>query len=203
MTILKTLLLMGVSYLLGSVPFSYLIARTQGVDLRTVGSGNLGAGNVWRNCGFKPFLATIVLDILKGAAMPLVAMRALKLPPLSVVLAGGCAMLGHTFSLYMNFRGGKAVATAGGVLLAVFPSGVLAAAASWFAAVFVTRITSVGSLVGAAVAVVSALAMAAKGRLDRVYAAFVCVAGAMVFVLHRSNIKRLLQGTESRVQKLF
>jgi glycerol-3-phosphate acyltransferase PlsY len=203
MNALKTVLMMGLSYLLGSVPFSYLVARARGVDLRTVGSGNIGGGNVWRACGFGPFLVAITGDILKGMAVPMLVMRQLKLSPLSVVLTGASAMLGHTFSLFMGFKGGKAVATGGGVLLAIFPPGILLGAVSWFAAVFVTRITSVGSLMAATVAVVSALVAAARGRLERVYAGFICAAGAMVFFLHRENIRRLLAGTENRVKKLF
>lgn len=203
MTTLKTVLAASISYVLGSIPFSFLVAHARGVDLRTTGSGNLGAGNVWRNCGFWPFLVTIVCDILKGAAMPLVAMHALKLPPLSVVLVGAGAVVGHAFSVFMGFRGGKAVATSGGVLLAIFPRGVLAAALSWFAAVFVTRITSVGSLVGASVAATAAIVAASKGRLERVYAGFTCTAAVAVIILHRTNIKRLLQGREHRLKKLF
>lgn len=203
MTTRKTLLLVLLAYLLGSVPFSYLVARARGVDLRKVGSGNIGGGNVWRSCGFGAFLVAITLDILKGTALPLVAIRVFRLPPLSVVLAGAGAMLGHTFPLFLRFKGGKAVATGGGVLLSIFPVGVLLAACAWFASVFITRITSVGSLVAAGVAVVSALVAAARGRLEPVYAGFICAAGGMVVFLHRSNIRRLLDGTENRVQKLF
>jgi glycerol-3-phosphate acyltransferase PlsY len=203
MKVVQSLLLAGLAYLLGSVPFSYLVARARGVDLRTTGSGNIGGGNVWRTCGFGPFLVAITLDIAKGATLPLLAMRGLKLPPLAVVLTGAGAMLGHSFSLFMGFRGGKAVATGGGVLLAIFPPGILAGAASWFVTVFFVRITSVGSLVAATVAVMTALVAAARKQLEPIYALFVCAAGGMVIFLHRANIRRLLEGTENRVEKLF
>lgn len=199
----KTLLLVGLSYLLGAVPFSYLVARTRGVDLRTVGSGNLGSGNVWRACGFKPFLVTIVLDVLKGATVPLIARHRLRLPPLSVVLTGISAMLGHTFPVYMRFKGGKAAATGAGVLLAIFPVGMVLSLVAWFGAVFVTRITSVGTLLASAVALVSALIAAVQGRLERVYAFFIVLGVGLVVFLHRANIKRLREGTENRLEKLF
>ncbi len=118
---LQTILLAVASYLLGSIPFSYLVARARGVDLRKVGSGNIGGANVWRTCGFGPFLVAVLLDIAKGTAMPLVAGYGLGLNEWSVVLIGLAAILGHTRSIFMGFQGGKAVATSGGVLLATAP----------------------------------------------------------------------------------
>lgn len=198
-----TLVLMVLAYIAGSVPFSYLVARSQGVDLREVGSGNIGAGNVWRSCGFKPFLAAITLDILKGTLLPLLAIHRFKLPPVAVVLTGACAMLGHAFPVFMRFKGGKAVATGGGVLLAIFPLGTTLGAASWFIIAFLSRITSLASLTATAVVAVLALTAAARGRLEATYAGFICAAGAVVVFLHRANIRRLLAGKENRVQKLF
>jgi glycerol-3-phosphate acyltransferase PlsY len=112
-------------------------------------------------------------------------------------------MLGHARSVFMGFRGGKAVATTGGVLLAIFPRGIGAAALAWFGAVLATRITSVGSLTAAAVAAVLALVEQARGRLEGVYAGFVCLAAAVLVVLHRANIQRLLEGRENRLKKFF
>jgi glycerol-3-phosphate acyltransferase PlsY len=198
-----TLVLMLLSYLLGAVPFSFLVARACGVDLRRVGSGNIGSGNVWRSCGFRPFLLAFALDALKGAALPLLAIRRFHLSPLSVILVGASAMLGHTCSVFLRFKGGKAVATSAGVLLVIFPRGILAAAATWIALVVATRITSVGSLGGAGVVIVLALIAAARRRLHPLYAAFACAAGVVVVVLHRTNIQRLRDGTENRLQKLF
>jgi glycerol-3-phosphate acyltransferase PlsY len=120
----------------------------------------------------------------------------------SVVLVGAGAMLGHARSIFMGFRGGKAVATTGGVLLAIFPRGIGAAALSWFEAVLVTRITRVGSLTAAVVATVLALVEQGRGRLERVYAGFVCAAAVVVVVLHRANMQCLLEGRENRL-KIF
>ncbi len=198
MRIIKTLLLVLGAYLLGAVPFSYLVARAHGIDLRRVGSGNLGAGNVWRNVGFPAFLMAFTLDMLKGVAFTALARR-LALPPLSVVLTGLAAMLGHTFPAYMGFKGGKAVATTGGVLLVIFPQGTLLGAVVWGASVATTRITSVASLLATTAVVAAAVAASIRGRLDRVYAGFVAVAGVLIFVLHRANLRRLLAGTEPRI----
>ncbi len=196
----RTARLTAGSYLLGAVPFSYLVARARGVDLRRVGSGNIGSANVWRSCGFKPFLAAVSLDILKGAAMPLVAIHALRMPPLAVVVVGAGAMAGHTYPVFLAFKGGKAVATSAGVLLAIYPQGTLIGAGVWGALLRLTRISSVGSLSAAAVVVGSSLVRAGQGRLHPVYAAFITAAGAAIVYLHRANIKRLIDGTENRFQ---
>lgn len=202
MDIVLALTLIVASYLLGSVPFSYLVARARGVDLRKVGSGNIGGANVWRSCGFRPFLVATTLDVLKGAALPLVAIYALSLPPVTVILIGLTAVLGHTFSLFMGFKGGKAVATSGGVLLAIFPLGTLIGIVAWICAFALTRISSVGSLTAASVVMITALVMLALGRLDLAYVFFTCTAAVLIVYLHRENIQRLRAGTENRFQKL-
>src|SRR5215207_912219 len=118
--LLVAALLVG-AYLSGSIPFSYLVARAKGVDLQKVGSGNIGGANVWRACGFGPFLVAAACDILKGMLPTLAALRLLPGDPGAVILVGIAAILGHTFSLFLRFKGGKAVATSSGVLLAIFP----------------------------------------------------------------------------------
>lgn len=199
----QTILLTIASYLLGSVPFSYLVARACGVDLRTVGSGNIGGANVWRSCGFGPFLVAVLLDIAKGAALPLVAIHWFGLNDLAVLLIGAAAILGHTFSIFMRFKGGKAVATSGGVLLAVFPLVVLVCLITWVIAFGITRMSSVGSLMAAVVAVAFAAIMLLLGQVPLAYAVFTCLAATLIIVLHRQNIQRLMQGKENRFQKLW
>lgn len=200
---MMTLILMGLAYLVGSIPFSYLVARVNGIDLRTVGSGNIGAANVWRSCGFRSFLAAIVLDFCKGAILPLVAIHRLGLPPVAVILIGAGAMLGHTFPLFLGFKGGKAVATGGGVLLAVFPLAVLVGLLTWAVTLQVVRISSVASLTAAVTVVIVALVTLARGSIAPEYALFICAAAMLVFFLHRSNIQRLLAGEENRFQRLW
>lgn len=200
--ILLTIGLMLGGYVLGSVPFSFLVAKSRGIDLRTVGSGNVGGSNVWRNVGFGPFLFAVAGDLLKGTLPTYLAMN-LQLPAYAVVLVGLSAILGHTFSLFLRFKGGKAVATSGGVLLAMSPLIVAIALAVW-AIVFVTvRISSVASLSGALTAVIVATVAYAQGTLPLAYMVFVYIAVAVIFYLHRENIRKLSQGKENRFSKLF
>ncbi len=193
---------MTMAYLFGSIPFSFLVAQTQGVDLRIVGSGNIGSANVWRSCGFKAFLVAIVLDFLKGAIPTYIAIYSLALSPVAVILIGASAILGHTFPVFMRFKGGKAVATSGGVLLAVFPAAMIIGAITWAIILRLVRISSVASLTAASVVVVMTLITFAAGNMEPVYAGFICAAAVLVLVLHRSNIQRLLAGEENRFQQL-
>lgn len=191
------------AYLVGSIPFSLLVARARGVDLRTVGSGSIGASNVWRNCGFGPFLLAMSLDVLKGFLPTLMAVQVAQLPPAAVVLVGMAAILGHTFSLYLGFKGGKAVATSTGVLLASAPVLIAVGLAVWMSAFAASRMASVASLAGITVVTIMATIMFALGQLPLAYAGLVWLAACLIVYLHRSNIQRLRAGTESRFQKLW
>lgn len=198
---LLALALLPAGYLLGAVPFSFLVARARGVDLRTVGSGNIGGANVWRSCGFGPFLVAAALDLLKGFA-PAYAALALGLGPLAAVLAGAAAIVGHTRSVFLGFRGGKAVATSGGVLLAVAPLLLLVGLLAWVAGFAATRISAVGSLSAAGAVLLAATALFAAGQLPAATLGFVWLVGLAVVALHRSNIARLRAGTENRFSSL-
>lgn len=202
-TLDRTIAMTGLSYLLGSVPFSYLVARARGVDLRQVGSGNIGSSNVWRSCGFKPFLAALTCDLLKGAGLPYLAARKYRLPPIAVILVGTGAMLGHTFPLFMRFKGGKAVATGAGVLLVIFPEALLLGASVWGGMLALTRISSVSSLSAVGVVAATTLLRLHQQKISPVYAGFILAASAGIVYLHRSNIKRLVEGRENRFQKLL
>jgi glycerol-3-phosphate acyltransferase PlsY len=198
-----TLMLIVLAYLLGSVPFSFLVARMRGVDLRTVGSGNIGGANVWRTVGFGPFLAAATLDMLKGMLPALAALHWARLPAGLVVLVGAAAILGHTFPLFLHFRGGKAVATSGGVLLALVPLLVLAGLVAWVLGFAATRMSAVGSLTAAAVVLLLGTILFLSGSMPLAYAVFIwCVVGFVVY-LHRANIQRLRAGRENRFEKLF
>jgi len=182
-------------YLLGSLPFGYWLPRwIAGVDIRTVGSGNTGATNVWRTQGFKLGLAVAALDIAKGAAAALLA-RWLA-DDLVAVLAGLAAMAGHYRPVFLWFsRGGKAVATLGGVGLALAPLATLAAAVVWIAVFLVFRYASVASLVAALTLPLFALLFGASVPV----LVFTVAAGVAVIVLHRGNIRRLRSGTEHKI----
>ncbi|GAB4193857.1 MAG: glycerol-3-phosphate 1-O-acyltransferase PlsY [Roseiflexaceae bacterium] len=196
--VMRTIALMAMAYLAGSIPFSFLVAKAWGVDLRTVGSGNIGGANVWRNCGFGAFLMAVAGDLGKGLLPVLAALHVAGLGPVEVILVGVCSILGHTFPLFLNFRGGKAVATSGGVLLAVAPLLMLIGLVAWALAFAVVRISSVGSLTAAATVAVAAGVLLAVGQLDVVYAVFVWTVVALIVYLHRENIQRLRAGTENR-----
>jgi len=195
-------LLVG-GYLSGSIPFSYLVARSRGVDLRQVGSGNVGGANVWRACGFGPFLVAAALDILKGYLPTLAGLWLFPDQPTVVVLVGIAAILGHTFPIFLNFKGGKAVATSAGVLLAITPLLVPLGIGAWALAFAITRISSVASLTAAVVEIISGTILYLTGSVPLAYALFIWLTALFVVYLHRSNIQRLLAGTESRFEKLF
>jgi acyl phosphate:glycerol-3-phosphate acyltransferase len=188
--------LVALGYLLGSLPFGYWLPRlVSGVDIRTVGSGNTGATNVWRALGFKLGLSVALLDIAKGAAAALVA-RWLA-DDLVAVLAGVGAMIGHWRPLFLGFaKGGKMVATIGGVGLALAFFATLAGAGLWIAVFLLTRYASIASIVASATLPLFAFLFGASAPV----LVFTFAAALAVLVLHRGNIKRLRAGTENRFQ---
>jgi len=184
------------AYLLGAVPSSYLLARWMGgLDLRTVGSRNLGATNLYRVLGWKAAIPAAAFDVAKGAVPVVLAVRTGVGPSWWPLAVGLAAVLGHVYSPFVGFRGGKGVATAAGVFLALAPAPLGVAAVVWVSLLKATGYMSVASMTGA---VAFAVAMPLL-RADR---PSLIVAGGLVcaFILftHRSNIRRLLAGTESR-----
>jgi glycerol-3-phosphate acyltransferase PlsY len=190
----SAVVLVAVGYLLGSMPWGYWVPRVlAGVDIRTLGSGNPGATNVWRTLGFKLGLTVALLDIAKGLAAALLG-RWLG-DDLVGVLAGVAAMVGHWRPLFLGFaKAGKTVATTGGVGLAVAPFAALAAAAVWIAIFFATRYASIASMAAAISLPLFAVIFGASWPV----LAFTGGAAAAIIVLHRGNIARLARGTESR-----
>jgi glycerol-3-phosphate acyltransferase PlsY len=188
-------LVLVVAYLLGSIPFAYLAGRLNGVDLRTVGSGNLGATNVFRTLGRTVGIAVMVLDIAKGAFAVLIAQWVVG-GPWWPIAAGALAILGHVFPVWTGFKGGKGVAVGAGALIGLVPaaSGVLIVL--WVLIVILTRYVSVASIVCALAAAPLAWAFGAPWS----YVAFIGLAGLFVIIKHRENIQRLLAGTENRIQ---
>jgi glycerol-3-phosphate acyltransferase PlsY len=187
------LLILG-GYLLGSMPWGYWLPRlVTGVNIRKIGSGNTGAANVWRTQGFKLGLSVALLDVAKGLAAALLGVWLGS--ELIGLLAGIAALVGHWRPLFIGFsRGGKIVATTGGVALALAPFATLAAAGVWVVTFLVTRYTSVASLLSAATLPLFAILFGASWLV----VAFAAGAGVAIFVLHRANIGRLLNRTENR-----
>jgi len=181
-------------YLLGSIPFGVVITRTAGAgDVRDIGSGNIGATNVLRTGRKDLALATLLLDAGKGAVALLLARHFLHSEAAGAI-AGGAAFLGHLFPIWLGFKGGKGVATGGGVLLAAAWWMGLGAALVWLAVAVVTRISSAAAMAACAAAPVIAVV---AGRWD--LALFSAGIAALVAWRHKTNLGRLLAGTEPRI----
>jgi glycerol-3-phosphate acyltransferase PlsY len=197
-----------IAYLVGSLPFGFLIARyVAGVDIRKSGSGNIGATNVARVLGKKLGIAVLVLDCLKGALPTLI------LPPVLTdsatfrlhlaVLSGTAAILGHMFPCWLKFHGGKGVATALGVALALGPLSTAAAFVVFVLCVALTRIVSLGSILAACTfcgVELWQLRPTPFGDETWSLAAFSTLVPLLIILRHRSNLARLLRGTEPRFQ---
>lgn len=182
------------AYLLGSIPFSFLVARREGVDVRAVGSGNVGATNVMRNVGRAAGLLAFVLDFAKGSAATWLAQETVGgvvFPSLAAVVA----VLGHMHPVWLGFRGGKGVATGAGAFLPIAPLATVGALIVFGIVAAATRYVSLGSIVGSAS--LSALAYL-LGALPPVPLAAAFVA-ALIAWKHRENIRRLARGTERRM----
>lgn len=183
------------AYLIGSIPFALLLTRRSGaVDLRRVGSGNLGAANVWRASGITAGIVVAVLDIAKGAASVALAER-MTGEPASAAAAGVAAIVGHIYPVWLRFKGGKGVATACGVFSMLTPNAVPPALALFLLAVGVTKYISLGSIL--ATLALPPMAFAMGDVASAVVAAF--AAAAIVLFRHRSNVMRLIAGTERRI----
>lgn len=186
-------------YLLGSVPFAYLLARRRGIDLRHVGSGNVGATNVLRTSGTRQGVLAMLLDAAKGALAVVVA-GSLAVGSATAVAAGLAAVIGHIYPVWLGFRGGKGVATAAGVFAVLAPVALAIGSVVFVLAVWATRYISVGSMAGAIALAVSAAASDVPGAV----AVGAAIAALIIIHRHRGNLARLMSGTERRVgQRLF
>jgi glycerol-3-phosphate acyltransferase PlsY len=189
-------LALAASYLLGAIPTSYLAARLlRGIDLRKVGSGNLGATNLYRTLGARFAIPVGLFDMAKGAIPVMVLAPLASSSRYFAMLCGIVAVAGHVFSVFVRFRGGKGVATASGVMLGLTPWAVLVSLVIWLLVVRVSGYVSLGSMI-AALALPVAAWLLHPGQRDLIWIQ-VLVALAIVW-LHRANIQRLLAGTENR-----
>jgi glycerol-3-phosphate acyltransferase PlsY len=189
---LKTLLLIC-AYLLGSVPTGLLLARAFGVNIRETGSGNIGATNVYRTMGRKIGILTLVGDCLKGL-IPVLVAKWLDLPDVWVAAIGLAAFLGHVYTVFLRFKGGKGVATALGVFLGTTPLSLLGALAVFALVLYRWRYVSAASI--AAALVVPVVVTISTGKPELI--AMSSVIAAIVTFRHRENIARLRAGTESK-----
>lgn len=181
------------SYLLGSVPTGLLLGKALGVDIRTSGSGNIGATNVYRTLGRKVGIATLLCDCLKGL-IPVLAARWLGLPDIWTAAAGFAAFFGHVYTVFLRFKGGKGVATALGVFLGASPLAVLTAIGVFALVIWKWRYVSLASITAAA-AMPIIVAIIDKRPL---ITAMTILIAAIVIWKHRENISRLKAGTENK-----
>jgi glycerol-3-phosphate acyltransferase PlsY len=191
------------AYLVGAIPTGFMIARARGVDIRAAGSGNIGATNVFRVLGRPAGVAVLLLDAAKGA------IPCATLPPLALwvagaaghpdpewlgIIAGIAAVLGHNYTCWLRFKGGKGIATTAGVLAVLMPVALLTCLAAWLVVFLLTRYVSLGSLVASVALPLTVWWRGQSGALLAVALAL----GLLAIGKHRANIRRLLNGTESR-----
>ena len=198
-------LLVG-SYLLGSIPFGYLAGRLVGIDIRQAGSGNVGATNVVRVLGKRYGYPVFALDVLKGlGAVKIAMLMAPGLPPewnspeIFGILAAMSSVLGHLYPPWLEFKGGKGVATSAGALLALTPIATLIGVAIWIIVFWLTRYVSLASIIAAAVLPIVILVFSSQdqNKGKPLFYSSACVAAVIIW-RHRSNLSRLMRGTEPR-----
>ncbi len=200
------------AYLLGSVPFGFLMAAAHGKDLRKIGSGNIGATNLSRALGKKWAYLCFALDVSKGLFPTLIAGRIITAPPnatdlLLWLLVGIAAILGHVFPVYLKFKGGKGVATSFGVALGLWPYFTLCAAIAiviWIIVVLIWRYVSLASIIASVLFPVSFIVLTTavgSWRFSDLWPLIIAAVGIPVMVItrHRQNIKRIFAGTESKI----
>ena len=199
---LEAVLWIAASYIIGSIPFGLVVSKLLfKQDLRKLGSGNIGATNVLRNFGVQPFIAVMMLDLGKGVAAVAIG-RALGLGPTLSLVAGLAAIIGHNWSVFLKFKGGKGIATSGGVIIAAYPWQVIVVVIGVFVLlVLATRIMSVGSVAGAIAFPLSSLVFLWGDKQTYwSYIVIAVLASAFAIYKHRENIKRLMKGEEPKIK---
>ncbi len=193
------LLVLLAAYIIGATPFGYFAGRLKGIDIREHGSGNIGATNVLRTLGKSVGIPVFVLDVLKGAIPVIIAQQLFPESDMIAVLAALGAILGHTFTFWLRFKGGKGVATSGGAILALVPLALLGGLIAWLAVFYSTRYVALASIVAAvAIPVVVGIQALIWQTTGFSLLIFSVIVGALVIWRHRSNITRLMDGTEHK-----
>jgi glycerol-3-phosphate acyltransferase PlsY len=203
--ILSYFIIVAGAYLLGSIPTGYLVGRAKGIDIRTAGSGNIGATNVFRNVGKTAGAFALIIDGLKGyAACTWLCDWTLTLLGVSItdtelyrILAGIAAVLGHNFTCWLRFKGGKGIATSAGVFFALAPLAAGVAFVTWVVAFVLSRYASVASIAAAVALPATIWLMPSSSLTLRIVTT---VLGLLAIFKHRGNIGRLLNGTEHRIE---
>lgn len=198
MQILFEMLTVIAAYLLGAVPFGLIFAKLfSDVDVRSIGSGNIGATNVLRASGKKAAVLTLLADCFKGL-IPVLAARGLFHDDVVTALAGAAAVLGHSYPVYLKFKGGKGVATSYGVILSVAPLVGLICLIVWLIAALIWRYSSLSALLSFAVYPAATFIARVTSKPFALLSLFIFT---MIYYRHRENIKRLIAGTEPKIGK--
>lgn len=189
------------AYVIGATPFGFLAGKSRGIDIRDHGSGNIGATNVLRTLGKPIGITVLILDVLKGMVPVLIAMWAGKDTLVQIVTAVA-AIMGHNYTFWLGFKGGKGIATTGGALLPIMPIAILSAIALWIVSLKLTRYVSVASIVAAlTIPIVLVIRYLISGEWNIPVLSlglFVCI---LAIWKHRANIGRLRRGEENRFGK--
>ena len=205
---MKTIILTAIfSYIIGSIPFGYLAGLTKGVDIRTLGSKNIGATNVFRNLGKKLGITTFILDMLKGVTAVVIIPCAVKYffgaePDLNdayVAITGAiCVLLGHSFPFTLNFKGGKGVATGLGLAIGLAPIAALSGFALWAIIFRASGYVSLASIIAAAYVAIGSWFIDYASADSYIIPIVISFLAALVIIKHRTNIQRLMNGNENR-----
>lgn len=194
---LAALLSIAAAYLIGAVPFGMLFTKAfSGADVRTVGSGNIGATNVLRAAGKKAAILTLLADALKGFA-PAFVVHSVTADAAATALAGAAAVVGHNFPVYLRFKGGKGIATGFGVMLAISPLIGLSCLIIWLISALLWKYSSLAGLL--AFAAYPVLLFLTSDPVERPYGVLSLFLFGLIYIRHRENIKRLLAGTEPKI----
>jgi glycerol-3-phosphate acyltransferase PlsY len=188
------ILIVIIAYLLGSIPFGMITATQRGVDIRKYGSGNIGTTNVLRTLGAKAAVITLIGDILKGTLAVLI-MKGFQGTEIWIALAGLAAIIGHNWPVFLKFKGGKGVATSFGVFLGIWPLVALVGAGIWLTVVSIWRYSSLGALVS----FLCLPFLIYKFNGPDPYIGLSVLVAILIVYRHCDNIKRLWQGTESKI----
>ncbi|MCK5834336.1 MAG: glycerol-3-phosphate 1-O-acyltransferase PlsY [Lentisphaeria bacterium] len=191
-----------VCYLIGSLPFGFIIGKFKGIDIRTKGSGNIGATNVLRTFGKAYGVPCFFLDFLKGLVPVLVVRQLFPDLEYAHIAAVVGTVVGHVFTCFLKFKGGKGVSTTAGAIAGLAPLLVLAGAIVWFVTLKLSGFVSLGSIVAAIVIPILAVTgFFGYQTFPEVYQEFFIVMGILVIFRHKANISRIIQGTESSFKK--
>jgi glycerol-3-phosphate acyltransferase PlsY len=191
----ENILLLIIAFFLGSIPFGIIVAKIKGVDLKKVGSGNIGATNVLRSLGKWPAVLTLLGDILKGTIAVAIG-RFLGAGPVYEGLIGLSAILGHNFSIFLGFRGGKGVATSFGVLFIYTPQVAIITVIMWIIIVVLTKYSSLGAIVSFGLLPVNVAVFDPHYR-EKLF--IIVLITILILMRHNDNVRRLIKGTERKI----